>query len=69
VFVKPGNYFSSAQAKQLVQMVSSETNRLQLAKSSYRTVVDRNNFNQLYDLFNSAANRNELDAYVKAYKD
>jgi len=62
------NYFSSAQAKQLVQLVSSESNRLELAKLSYRTITDRSNFIQMNDLLNTQASRNELDAYVKAYK-
>jgi len=63
------NYFTSAQAKQLIPLVSLESNRLQLAKLSYRTITDRNNFTQLYELLNSQASRNELDAYAKAYKD
>jgi Domain of unknown function (DUF4476) len=54
---------------QLLQMVNSENFRLQMAKLSYRTITDRSNFNQLYDLLNSQASRNELDAYVKAYKE
>jgi len=67
-FNNTSNYFNCSQAKQLVQLVSLESNRLQLAKLSYRTIVDRTNFNQLYDLLNSEASRSELDAYVKAYK-
>jgi len=69
VFNNTSNYFTCVQAKQLIQLVSLESNRLQLAKLSYRTITDRSNFNQLYDLLNSQASRNELDAYVKAYKD
>ena len=69
VFNNTSNYFTTAQAKQLIPMVSSENNRLQLAKLSYRTIVDRANFSQLYDLLNNQANRNDLEAYVKAYKD
>jgi hypothetical protein len=68
-FNTTGYYFTSAQAKQLIQLVSFESNRLQLAKLSYRTITDRGNFNQVYDLFNSQASRDELDAYVKAYRD
>jgi hypothetical protein len=68
VFNNISNYFSSAQAKQLVQLVSLESNRLQLAKLSYRTIIDRSNFNQMNELLNTQASRNELDAYVKAYK-
>jgi phage baseplate assembly protein W len=68
VFNNTSNYFASAQVKQLIPLVSLESNRLQLAKLSYRTIVDRNNFIQVYDELNSQASRNELDAYVKAYK-
>ncbi len=68
-FNNTSNYFTTAQAKKLIQLVSFESNRLLLAKLSYRTVVDRANFNQLYDILSNEANRNELDAYAKAYKD
>jgi len=68
-FNNTSNYFTSAQAKQLIPLVSLESNRLQLAKLSYRTITDRNNFVQVYDLLNTQASRNELDAYVKAYRD
>jgi hypothetical protein len=68
-FNTTSNYFTSAQAKQLISLVSSESNRLQLAKLSYRTIVDRGNFNQLYELLTSQPSKNELETYVKAYKD
>lgn len=69
VFNNTNNYFSSAQVQQLIPMVSAENNRLQLAKLSYRSVTDRDNFNQLYVLLDTQSSRNELDAYVKAYRD
>jgi len=69
IFNNKANYFTSSQAKQLVQLVSSENNRLQLSKLAYRTVTDRNNFSQLYELLENEANRTEIEAYVKAYKD
>ena len=62
-------YFTTAQVKQLIPLVSYESNRLQLAKLSYRTITDRNNFTQLYDLLNSQSSRDELTAYVNGYKD
>jgi hypothetical protein len=68
-FNNTNNYFTSAQVKQLIPLVSYESNRLQLAKLAYRTVTDRNNFSQVYELLSSQASRNELDAYVKAYKE
>ena len=68
-FNNTGYYFTCAQAKQLIVMVSLESNRLQLAKLSYRTITDRVNFTTVYDALNSQASRDELDAYVKAYTD
>lgn len=61
-------FFTSSQAKQLIQLVSYESNRLELSKLSYRSITDKDNFNQLYDLLNSQASREELEAYVRTYK-
>jgi Domain of unknown function (DUF4476) len=69
IFNKSGNYFSTAQTRKLILLVSYETNRLQLAKLSYRTITDRERFNELYDLLERQSTRDELDAYAKAYND
>jgi hypothetical protein len=69
IFSNAGYYFSSSQAKQLIQLVSSESNRLALAKLSYRGITDRNNFRTVYDLFTLTSSKEELDAYVAAYHD
>ncbi|MFN2458886.1 MAG: DUF4476 domain-containing protein, partial [Chitinophagaceae bacterium] len=66
-FSNTNNYFTTSQARQLIQLIDSESNRLQLAKSSYRSITDSNNFTQLYDLLNSQSSRNELAAYVNNY--
>ncbi|MBK9530195.1 MAG: DUF4476 domain-containing protein [Chitinophagaceae bacterium] len=66
-FNNTANNFSAAQAKQLISLVSIESNRLILAKLSYRSITDRNNFNLLYDLLDSEASRNELEEYVRNY--
>jgi hypothetical protein len=65
IFNNASYYFTVAQAKQLIQLVSSESNRLDLAKSSYNNIVDTYNFSQLYDVLSSQASRNELDTYVR----
>lgn len=62
-------YFTAAQAKNLVQLVSSETNRVQLSKLVYGNLVDRSNYTLLYDLFTSPASKTELNSYVQAYRD
>jgi len=62
------NYFTSYQARQMILLVKSENDRLQLAKSAYRGIVDPNNFlAQMNDLFNWQSNRDELANYVSAY--
>ena len=65
IFNRENNFFTVAQAKQLIQLVSSESNRLQLAKSAYNDVVDPVNFSQLYDILASQSSRTELDTYVR----
>jgi len=67
IFNNETNYFTVVQAKQLVQLVSDESNRLQLAKSAYGNITDPQNFNLMYDVFSSQARKNELAAYVNAY--
>ena len=60
------NYFTTAQAKQIVSLLSSESNRLHLAKLAFDNIVDPNNFRNMYDLFSDAA-QDELDVYIKTY--
>lgn len=65
VFATESYYFTVAQARQLIQLVSSESNRLELAKASYDNIVDQVNFNQLYDVLSSASSKSELEVYVR----
>ena len=67
-FVVSGNFFTTSQAKQLIAMVTDESNRLQLAKASYRIVTDPENFHQLDDLFRTQASKDELGNYVRNYQ-
>jgi hypothetical protein len=67
IFENESYYFSVAQAKQLIQLVSSESNRLELAKSAYGNITDPENFNLMYDLLTSQSSKNELSAYVNTY--
>lgn len=66
IFNTETNYFTVVQAKQLIQLVSSENNRLELAKSSYNNITDPSNFSQVYDLFTSQTLKNQLVAYVNS---
>ena len=64
-FTNTDNHFTTYQARQLIQYITDEANRLTLAKASYRTIVDKSNFSQLYDLLSTKASKDELAAYVK----
>ena len=66
IFNTETNYFTVAQTKKLIQLVTSESNRLELAKLSYNNVTDPSNFSQLYDIFSTQASKNELMNYVNS---
>ena len=67
VFNKETNYFTSAQTKELIRQVSSESNRLDLAKLAYNNVVDPTIYTStLSDLFTSQYSRDELNSYITA---
>jgi hypothetical protein len=66
-FVNSSNFFTTAQARKLIQLVDAENGRLALAKSSYRSITDPSNFSQLYDVLSYQASRDDLAAYVKTY--
>ena len=65
-FSSSNNYFTTAQAKDIIALVSSEDSRLQLAKLSFDNIVDQQNFRQLYDLFTSQSSKDELDSYIRS---
>jgi hypothetical protein len=67
IFNNQNYFFTSLQARQLIQLVSDEDNRLELAKSSYDNIVDPENFSQLNDLFSSQSRRNELAEYARTH--
>ena len=63
-FKATANSFSTSQVKQLLALVTSESQRLELAKLSYKKVTDRDNFTTVYDVLKSEASRDSLDDYV-----
>jgi hypothetical protein len=66
-FANTSYYFTVAQARQLIQQVSSESSRLPLAKSAYARIVDPANVSLMYDLFSNQAYRDEFASYVSTY--
>jgi hypothetical protein len=65
-FNSTSNYFTTAQARQIIALLTSEDNRLSLAKLAFDNIVDQQNFRQLYDLFTSQQSKDELDSYIRS---
>ena len=65
-FNNTANNFSTEQIRQLLVLVNTEPNKLDLAKLAYPRVVDPINFPLLLDLFTIQSNRVELDMFIKA---
>jgi len=65
VFTTYNNYYTAAQARQIILLINSEANRLELAKLAYDHLVDPSGYTQFYGLLNRQASRNELDAYAR----
>jgi hypothetical protein len=61
-------YFSTLQVKQVLQLFSMESDKLELAKLAYRNTVDQRNYYQLYDAFSFQSSKDELDRYIKDFR-
>ncbi|MEO6406223.1 MAG: DUF4476 domain-containing protein [Ferruginibacter sp.] len=66
-FANTANYFTSTQVRTLVGLDNNEADRLDMAKASYRSIIDPANFSLLYDLFTVQSRRDELAAYIRSY--
>lgn len=64
----PRNFFSTGQVGQLLQLFTSDNDKLEIAKLAYRFTIDQRNYYSLYDVFSFQSSRDELDRYVKAYR-
>lgn len=64
-FVNTANYFTTDQVRQLLLLITSEGNRLALAKLAYPRVTDPTNFTQLYNVFNSTSSRTNMDIFIR----
>jgi hypothetical protein len=62
------SYFTTYQVKTVLQLFSSESDKLELAKLSYRNTVDPRNYYQLYDVFSFQSSKDDLDRYLKDYR-
>ena len=63
-FSNASNAFTTAQVRELLGLISSETDRLYLARQAYPTVTDPAAFSGLLNMFNVQANREDLNTFI-----
>jgi hypothetical protein len=61
------NYFTSDQIKQMLQLFSSENNKLDLAKLAYDKTVDQRNYYSINDVFSFSSSKDELARYIRSH--
>lgn len=64
-FSNNNNYFTAVQARQIIQSVIGEENRLSLAKIAYSRIIDPGNFIQVYNLMSTQAGKDELASFIR----
>jgi hypothetical protein len=62
------NYFTAAQAKQLVQLFAFEGSKMQIAKYMYGRTTDKNNYFVVYSAFTFSKSKEELAEYIRNFK-
>ncbi|HYF31424.1 MAG TPA: DUF4476 domain-containing protein [Chitinophagaceae bacterium] len=62
------NYFETSQVREMLQLFSFESNRLDLAKHAYRNTVDKQNYFALYDVFSFSGSKEELARYISNFR-
>lgn len=65
-FNSTSNYYTIAQIRSLLGLVSAESDRLALAKLAYHRASEPQAFTQLFDLFNTEASKNDLSNYINS---
>lgn len=64
-FTNNNNYFTAQQARQIIQTVAGEDNRLTLAKLAYSKIVDPGNFVQVHNLILTPGGKDDLSTFVR----
>ncbi|MFN6944738.1 MAG: DUF4476 domain-containing protein [Cytophagaceae bacterium] len=66
--ITKNNCLSTAQVKELIQLFSFETSRLDFAKFAYDFTVDKNNYWQINDAFSFSSSVTELNKFLEKKK-
>lgn len=63
------NAFTAAQVKEVLELLSFEDSKLELAKLMYPVTTDRSNFIIVYDVFSFSSSKDKLADYITQYRD
>jgi hypothetical protein len=62
------HFFTSAQAKQVIGLLSFESSKLEIAKYLYAKTTDPKNYFVVYSVFSFSKTKEELAEYIRNYK-
>ena len=62
------NCLSTAQVKEMMQLMDFENNKLDIAKYAYKRTLDRNNYYKVNDAFDFSSSVDELNKYIQSQK-
>jgi hypothetical protein len=61
------NYFTAYQIREIMQLLTFESSRLELAKQAYHRVVDKERYYLVYDAFTFESSIDELNHYIRRH--
>jgi hypothetical protein len=59
------NYFTAVQVKELVQLFTFESNKVEIAKFAYKYTIDKGNFFAVYSAFTFSSSKEEVMDYIQ----
>lgn len=59
------NYFTTAQVKEMLQLFSTESIKLELAKQAYSKTVDQKNYFMINEVFSYNSSKDELTRFIR----
>ena len=63
--VVSSNYFTTAQVKEMLQLFSTESIKLELAKQAYSKTVDQKNYFMINEVFSFNSSKDELTRFIR----
>jgi hypothetical protein len=63
------NYFNTEQIRELLNLFGFESTKLEIAKYAFKNTCDKKNYFKLFDVFTFESSIQELDEYIKNYKE